>query len=127
LPAILTHFYAGQRCIFTPALTPVDGLGADSAFHGVQLHSSGNLFRRPSHGEAVFDMIAKVDGALDLRATQFAHPGPAVSAIRAIIIDAPVSGDLPVDRPSMPTKSAGDLASPKAHFHQAAQAASFVK
>jgi len=72
-------------------------------------------------------MIAKVDGALALRAAQFPHPGPAVSAIRAIIIDAPVSGDLTVDRPSIPTKPAGDLTSPEAHFHQAAQAASLVK
>src|SRR5665213_4300902 len=79
-------------------------------------HPTGDLFRRPSHGKAVFNIIAQAGAALDLRAAQLAHPGHPIGAVRPIFSDAAVSGDLPVDRPTMPTKPAGDLTDPKAHF-----------
>ena len=94
----------------------VDGLRADAVVHGVQLHPPGDLFRRPSHGKAVPDVIAQAGGALDLRAAQFADPGDPIGAVRSIVSGAAVAGDLSVDRPAMPTKPAGDLTGTKGPF-----------
>ena len=105
----------------------VDGLGADGVVHFIQLPPPGDLFRRPSHGKAVSDVIAKAGGALDLRATQFADPGHSIGAVRSIAQGTAVPRDLPVDRPAMTAEPASDLARSKAHFDHAAQAASLIK
>jgi hypothetical protein len=62
----------------------VDGLGADAVVHCIELHPSGDLFRRPSHGKAVSDVIAKAGGALQLRTAQLADPGHPIGAVRSI-------------------------------------------
>jgi len=69
---------------------------------------------------------AKAGGAHDPRAAQLARPRAPRGAVRPIVVDAPVAGDLAVDRAPVAAEPLGDLVDAHTHLNQAAQAASLL-
>ncbi len=105
----------------------VDGLVADAVLLFIQFHPPGDDLRGPSHSKVISDVVAEMDGTLNLRASQLARPSPAIRTVWAIAVGVRVAPKFAVNRAAMPPKPSRNRRLRKPHLHQAAQTAPFFQ